>query len=125
MDKIVSKIAGLGVPGLVLMVAINATGLAGAAAITTALAAIGPGGMLGGVACLMTSVLILDGITEWGFDALFASVVRQLHKRGETKESIQKQISKYPVTKKLKAQLLLEVEKLEYREVGSTTEQKI
>lgn len=38
MDKIVSKIAGLGVPGLVLMVAINAAGLAGAAAITSILA---------------------------------------------------------------------------------------
>lgn len=38
MDKIVSKIAGLGVPGLVLMVAINAARLAGAAAITSTLA---------------------------------------------------------------------------------------
>lgn len=46
MDKIVSKIAALGVPGLVLTVAIGATGLAGGAAITTALAAIGPGGMI-------------------------------------------------------------------------------
>lgn len=121
MDKIVSKIAGLGVPGLVLMVAINATGLAGAAAITTALAAIGPGGMLGGIACLMVSGLIIDGLAEWGFDELFAGVVKQLYKRGETKESIRKQISKYPVTKKLKAQLLWEVEKLENREIGSIT----
>lgn len=102
MDKIVSKIAGLGVPGLVLMVAINATGLAGAAAITTALAAIGAGGMLGGIACLMVSGLIIDGLAEWGFDELFASVVRQLYKRGETKESIRKKISKYPVTKNSK-----------------------
>lgn len=37
MDKIVSKIAALGVPGLVLTVAIGATGLAGGVAITTAL----------------------------------------------------------------------------------------
>lgn len=36
MDKVVSKIAALGVPGLVLMVAISATGLYGGAAITTA-----------------------------------------------------------------------------------------
>jgi len=48
MDKIVSKIAALGVPGLVLLVAISATGLYGAAAITTALAALGPFGMVGG-----------------------------------------------------------------------------
>lgn len=32
MDKIVGKIAALGVPGLVLMIAISATGLAGGAA---------------------------------------------------------------------------------------------
>ena len=32
MDKIVNKIVGLGVPGLMLMVAISLTGLSGAAA---------------------------------------------------------------------------------------------
>lgn len=42
MEKIVSKIAALGVPGLVLLIAISATGLTGAAAITSALAALGP-----------------------------------------------------------------------------------
>ena len=36
MEKIVSKIAALGVPGLVLFIAISATGLTGAAAITSA-----------------------------------------------------------------------------------------
>ena len=41
MDKLVSKIAALGIPGLVLVTAIGATGLAGGAAITTALAALG------------------------------------------------------------------------------------
>lgn len=38
MDRIVNKIAGLGVPGIMLMVAISMTGLSGAAAITVALA---------------------------------------------------------------------------------------
>ncbi|MGO5024123.1 hypothetical protein ACTQ4E_13690 [Lawsonibacter sp. LCP25S3_G6] len=110
MERIVSKIAGMGVPGLVLLVAINATGLSGAAAMTTALAAIGPGGMLGGVACLLAAALILDGLTEWGFDALFAGVVRELYVNGETKDSIKHKISKYPITKKLKRRLLWEVE---------------
>ena len=32
MEKVIGKIAGFGVPGLVLVIAINATGLAGAAA---------------------------------------------------------------------------------------------
>ena len=42
LDEVVKKIVGLGVPGLMLFLAINATGLAGAAAITAALAALGP-----------------------------------------------------------------------------------
>ena len=50
MDKIISKVAALGIPGLVLVTAIGATGLTGAAAITAALAALGPGGILGGIA---------------------------------------------------------------------------
>lgn len=110
MERVVSKIAGMGVPGLVLLVAINATGLSGAAAITTALAAVGPGGMIGGVACLLAVALILDGLTEWGFDSLFAGVVRELYVNGETKDSIKYKISKYPISKKLKRKLLWEVE---------------
>ena len=51
MDKLVSKIAALGIPGLVLVTAIGATGLAGGAAITTALAALGPG-----ASCIIKSV---------------------------------------------------------------------
>ena len=38
MDKIVNKIVGLGVPGLVLLMAMGISGWVGAAAITTALA---------------------------------------------------------------------------------------
>lgn len=38
MDKVINKIAGAGVPGVMLMVAISMTGLSGAAAITAALA---------------------------------------------------------------------------------------
>lgn len=105
MEKIVSKIAALGVPGLILITAIGATGLAGGAAITTALAAIGPGGMIGGIVTLGVIGLISEGITEYGFDAIFNAVVKELYKRGETKNSILKKIKKYPVSKQLKRKL--------------------
>ena len=105
MEKIVSKIAALGVPGLILITAIGATGLAGGAAITTALAAIGPGGMIGGIVTLGVIGLISEGITEYGFDAIFNAVVKELYKRGETKNSILKKIEKYPVSKQLKRKL--------------------
>ena len=105
MERIVSKIAALGVPGLILITAIGATGLAGGAAITTALAAIGPGGMIGGIVTLGVIGLISEGITEYGFDAIFNAVVKELYKRGETKNSILQKIEKYPVSKQLKRKL--------------------
>lgn len=105
MDKIVSKIAALGVPGLIFMVALSATGLAGGAAITAALAALGPGGMIGGIATLGIIGLISEAITEYGFDTIFSAVVNELYKRGENIDSLLKKIDKYPVSKSLKSKL--------------------
>ena len=65
MDQIIKKIAALGVPGLVFMVAIELTGLAGAAALTTALAALGPGGIVGGVMTLCVLGVVADGRRIW------------------------------------------------------------
>lgn len=112
MDKLVSKIVALGVPGLVLLVAISATGLAGAAAITDALAAIGPAGILGGVATLILAALISQGLSEWGFDAIFSAVVKELYAKGESKESILQKIEKYKISKSLKRKLREDLEKL-------------
>lgn len=116
MDKIVAKTAALGVPGLVLVIAIGATGLAGGAAITAALAALGPGGMIGGIATLGVLGLISEGIAKYGMDAIFSAVVIELYKRGETKESILNKIQKYPVSKDLKRRLRESLEKVERKE---------
>ena len=112
MEKIVSRIAALGVPGLVLTVAIGATGLHGAAALTCALAAIGPGGMIMGLVTLGVIGIISAVVTEKGLEAVVIAVVRELCSRGETLESIEKKVEKYPVSKGLKAQLLQEISKL-------------
>lgn len=112
MDKIISKIAALGVPGLVLMIAISATGLAGGAALTAALAALGPGGMIGGIATLGAIGLISEAIAEYGFDAIFVGVIKELYKRGETKESLLKKIDNYPVSKNLKNKLKENINKI-------------
>jgi hypothetical protein len=111
MDKVVGKIVALGVPGLVLLMAIEATGLAGAAALTTALAAIGPFGMLGGIATLGLIVVVSQGIIEYGFETLFKQVVKELIKNGETKESILSKINSYWVSKSLKLKLVEVLEK--------------
>jgi hypothetical protein len=106
MDKVVSKIAGLGVPGLVLLVAIAVSGLAGGAAIVAALAMLGgPLGMLGGIAALGILVLISNGLTKYGFDRIFQAVVKKLIEKGETKKSILEKIDNYLISKDLKRKL--------------------
>ena len=112
MDKVVSKVAALGVPGLILVIAMSATGLAGAAAITTALAALGPGGMLGGVTFLGVAGVLSDALAKYGVDAIFSAVVAELYKRGKTKESILQKVNKYPVSKDLKRKLKEKIEAL-------------
>lgn len=112
MDAIVSKIVGLGVPGLILITAMGATGLSGGAAITTALFALGPGGILGGIGTLGVIALISEEITQFGFDKIIESVVIELAKQGETKQSIMDKINKYPISKKLKLKLKDSLDKI-------------
>lgn len=112
MDKVVHKIAALGVPGLIFMVAVAATGLSGAAAITAALAAIGPGGMIGGLITLGLAGVIAHAISEYGFDTIFKAVVKELYKRGESKATLRAKVEKYPISKSLKLKVLDEIDKL-------------
>lgn len=92
MDRIVDKIAALGVPGLILVAAMAITGWAGAAAITAGLALLGgPFGMLGGIAVLGILGLISQGLTEYGFEEFFRAVVYELRKQGKSKSDIQKE----------------------------------
>ena len=109
MEKLVSKLAALGVPGLVLLIAVSTSGLAGGAAVVAALAALGPGGMIGGIVTLGVIGLIVHGLAEYGVEALSCAVIRELLKKGETKESILEKISKYPISKSLKRRLKEEV----------------
>ena len=105
MDNVIKKIAALGVPGLILLVSIELTGLAGAAAVTAALSALGPGGMVGGIMTLLVIGIAVDGIAEFGFDAIAKGVLRELYCKGETKESLKKKVKKYLVSSKLKTHL--------------------
>ena len=112
MDKVVNKIVGLGVPGLMLMVAISATGLTGAAAVTAALAMLGPGGMIAGIATLLIAGAIASAIAEYGFDAIFRAVIKNLYAKGETKSSLTAKIQKGPWSSKLKAKAIKDLNRL-------------
>lgn len=106
MDKIINKIVGLGVPGLVLLAAMGISGWVGAAAITTALAMLGgPFGMLGGIAVLGILSMISQGIAEYGFEAMIEATISGLQAEGKTNAEIDREINSYPISYELKLKI--------------------
>ncbi|CUW17806.1 hypothetical protein [Leuconostoc gasicomitatum] len=99
LDELAAKIAGIGVPALISVMSIGATGYFGAAAVTTALAALGSGGIVGGVVPLLASGMIVSAITKYGIDSVFKAVVKELLKKSGTKQDIINKIQKYPISK--------------------------
>ena len=88
MDNVLNKLVGLGIPGLIFFYVFATCGYYGAAAITFSLAAIGPGGMIGGVATLVLAGLISSALAEYGFDKLNEAIVNEFKNRGKSKEDI-------------------------------------
>lgn len=79
MDKVVDKIVALGVPGLILLVAMKVAGFAGAASITAALAALGgPIGMIGGTGLLIVLALMAKGISDYGFERIYRGAIEEM-----------------------------------------------
>lgn len=106
LDKITSKLVGLGVPGLILVGAMTTSGFAGAAAITVALSSLGgPLGMLGGVAVLGLLLLVSQALTEYGHQKVYAAVINGLFDQGLNKTEIRAKLKKYPISAELRATL--------------------
>lgn len=101
---IVSKIAGIGIPSLILVVVIDTTGYT-EAAVTAALAILGPGGMVGGVVTFLISGTIFSAVTKYGLDSVFNGIVKELLKKGETKETIIEKINNYHISKSQKLKM--------------------
>ena len=113
MDKVVSSVAALAIPGVAFQMAKSATGHAGAAGTTTALKALGPGGMAGGLATLGVVGLVSKEAVEFAFGAIYAAVVKELARRGESVDSMKERIDGYPVSRSLKLKLRESLEKHE------------
>ncbi len=96
MDKVIQKLVAMGVPGLVLLAIAATTGLAGGAAIITALSVMGgPFGILGGIAALGVLALTVDAVSKYGFEKIGEQVVKGLEEDGLSKAEICTKIQGY------------------------------
>jgi hypothetical protein len=112
-DKVVEKLVALGVPGLVLLVAIATRGVHGGAALVAALAFLGgPLGMLGGIAVLGILGLVSRGVASYRIEALFQGVVEGLCAKGKTHEQIRKELGGHPISQAMKRALFEPLERL-------------
>lgn len=89
------KIAAIGTPGIIFLVAMSSTGLVGAAAATSALALLGgPAGMYGGIVILPIMAIAADYLTKYGLDFLLAKIYQsRIETEGQTVETVVKEIS--------------------------------
>ena len=105
MDEAVRKTAAFGLPAILFVLAMAATGLTGAAAITAALAMLGPGGMIGGIVFLGITGLVADALAKYGVETFVSSIYLRRIDNGETKESLCREIGKLPASGDLKRKL--------------------
>lgn len=109
-QKAVSSPVGLGVPGLILLAVMATTVFAGAAAITTALAALGgPFGMLGGIAALIAMGIASKALAQYGFPKIAEAVVRGLVAKAESKAGIRRTVDSIPnwiISKEIRSKVL-------------------
>ena len=97
LDRAVSAIVALGIPGFILLIAMELSGFAGAAAISTALAGLGgPAGMIGGIGVLLVLVLMSRALTRYGFPRVARAVIRGLIAKGHSVETIRRRIAAIP-----------------------------
>lgn len=96
MDKIVQKLAALGIPGLIVLAVAATTELVGGAAILVALSTMGgPLGIMGGIAVVALLALTIDAVSEWGFEAIALAVVKKLVENGTSREEIRRTVKDY------------------------------
>lgn len=102
MDEVISKLAGIGFPAIILLITMASTGLAGAAAITAALAMLGPGGMLGGIVLLGIIGLASDSLSKYGLTELLKGIYSERQSKGESSQNLCQEIDGLPISQELK-----------------------
>jgi hypothetical protein len=104
MDEIVKKLAGLGLPGVILVI-LTATSGGSSAAVTAVLTTLGgPFGIVGGIALLGLTTVLGDTIASYGIEAIVKAIYAERSKT-ESMRSLLKEIQDLPITEELKVKL--------------------
>ncbi|MFN6488005.1 MULTISPECIES: hypothetical protein [unclassified Nostoc] len=104
MDEIVKKLAGLGLPGVILVILTAASGGSSAAVAATLTALGGPFGILGAIALLGLITVVGDIVAGYGIEAILQAIYAERSKT-ESVKFLLKEIKDLPITEELKLKL--------------------
>ena len=109
MDEIAKKLAGLGLPGIILVVLAVASAGSNAAIVAALTAAGGPLGILGGICLLGLVGVVGDTVGAYGIEAILKAVYSERTKN-ESIRALVKEINDLPISDELKTKLTTHVE---------------
>ncbi|MBR8837982.1 MAG: hypothetical protein DSM106950_29280 [Stigonema ocellatum SAG 48.90 = DSM 106950] len=104
MDEIVKKLAGLGLPGVILVI-LTVTSGGSSAAVAAAITALGgPFGIVGGIAVLGLITVVGDTLAKYGIESVLKAIYTERSKT-ESVRFLLKEIKDLPITEELKLKL--------------------
>lgn len=104
MDEIVKKLAGLGLPGVILVI-LTVTSGGSSAAVAAAITALGgPFGIVGGIGLLGLITVLGDTVAGYGIEAILKAIYAERSKT-ESVRFLLKEIKDLPITEELKLKL--------------------
>lgn len=104
MDEIAKKIAGLGLPGVILVITMAASGGVGGSIIAALAGLGGPFGIIGGIGILSLMTLVGEALAGYGIENILKSIYAERSKT-ESVRFLLKEIKDLPITQELKLKL--------------------
>jgi hypothetical protein len=104
MDEIVKKLAGLGLPGIMIVIATAVSGGSAAAIVSLITSLGGPLGLIGGLGVLGLTASVGEVIAGYGIETILKSIYAERSKT-ESVRFLLKEIKDLPITEELKLKL--------------------